>query len=212
VSAVLSLLVRVKTVDLKWSFVGKVKDLYEELWPPNHYSSPNAKLAGWGLYMFVANGSKEARYIGQAFDGSMLSLQKKVRWEIIKDDNCYNPSNFNEKCRVGRVNPFELSLKVAHLENPQVDGIGINLETMAFWDAKKFLNSIEGALIILLVSAGNHMINKTWAKSYNLGPVKIFNSGDFVPLQPELSIPELQINLARSSSNFAQRTQNPILA
>lgn len=136
-----------KTVNLHWEPVGAVEDLYGNLRPENHYQKPISNLFGYGLYMFLSRNPDEARYIGQAFEDSQIALQNRVRWEIVKDGkNGYTKSAFNIQCArfENKVNPFELYLKVAHVKNPKQDGISIDLLSIDFWTAKKFVNAVEG--------------------------------------------------------------------
>lgn len=84
-------------------------------------------------------------------------------------------SAFYKKCKKYNVDRFDLLLKVAHLKNPQKDGIKTEVD-------KEFMNAIERALIFKRAQAGDPLMNETGKKRYRLGLIEIVNDGERAPL------------------------------
>jgi hypothetical protein len=101
-----------------------------------------------------------------------------VRWEIVKDGNGCAESAFYKKCKEYNVDRFDLLLKVAHLKNPQENGINVEVNEVS----DKFMNAIERALIFERADAGDPLMNETGKSSYRLGQTEIANEGEFSPL------------------------------
>jgi hypothetical protein len=161
-----------RKVKLNWFSAQPVTVLFEGLRSVEYFRNPDfPELNNYGLYMFLDKDRGKARYIGQALD-----LKKRVRWEIVKDGNGCAESAFYLKCKKYNVNRFNLLLKVAHLKNPQKDGINVNEV------ADEFMNAVERALIFERARAGDPLMNETGKSSYRLGPTEIINCGDFTPL------------------------------
>lgn len=165
-----------RKVELQWNSLGLVKVLYGVLRPDDYFRNPAfPELNNYGLYMFLEKSAEKARYIGQAFDKSSRALRRRVRWEMVKDGNGCAESAFSKKCQKYTVDRFDLLLKVAHLRNPQNDGINTKVDD-------KFMNAIERALIFQRTQAGDPLMNETGKTKYRLGPIEIVNNGDRKPL------------------------------
>lgn len=164
-----------RKVTIHWFGPWYVKILYEGLRSDEHFKKHDfPELKNYGLYMYLDKAGK-ARYIGQAFKDSPIALQIRVRWEIVKDGNGCTESAFYRKCKKYGVDRFDLLLKVAHLKNPQENGINVAVND-------KFMNAMERAVIFERARAGDALMNETGKNSYRLGPIEIFNEGEFSPL------------------------------
>jgi hypothetical protein len=165
-----------RRVELNWFNLGQVKALYHILKPDDYFKNPAfPELNDYGVYMYLDRDSSKIRYIGQAYGSGIAALGSRIRWEVVKDGKDCAESAFYQKCKKYNVDRFNLILKVAHLKNPQKDGISVQVDD-------KFVNAVERALIFNRAQEGDPLMNETGKTSYRLGPIEITNTGHFVPL------------------------------
>jgi hypothetical protein len=172
--------------ELEWHNLGSVKALCDILKPDDYYRKLSVEpLKKIGFYMFIDE-TGQARYIGQAFNTKVYPLAHRVRWEITKDGNGCTTSAFFEQCNkeTNRLDRFKFNLKVAHIHNPTDNGISLKESDIT----KKFMNAVERALIFRMYTLGHSLINEAGISSYNLGPIKITNTGDFEPIPKEIEL------------------------
>ena len=163
-----------RTIELLWSNPWPVSYLYERLKPEDHNRNPIPEMQNYGVYMYLDNVGR-VRYVGQAFNKSDLALQKRIRWEIVKDGDGCTESAFYQKCMKYNVDRLNLQVKVAELRNPCCEGSSNEIDC-------KFMNAIERALIFDRARAGDLLINETGKRRYRLGPIDIINRGNIAPL------------------------------